>query len=235
MIHVFVLPLIKKTRPGSAARSFARMAQGFSVFKSRVGCDPLLALPLMEIDHGIISIAILSLLLIQEGSFSYWQNYVRIALVNCLEGGCLPRNSASNFTDSDWHHCAATPQIKQLLMKLGSKYDWLDSPRNLKYKQIWAVTWQNQKSDCAPSEVSDQPGHPPSQIRVFAVRMTKAWVLSYPLSAQPMPRLTWVFAGRKLILSWHGSYTEVNICKLLKNPMKALGAVNFTKYALSTI
>ena len=24
---------------------------------------------------------------------------------------------------------------------------------------IWAVTWQNQQSDCAPSEDSDQPGH----------------------------------------------------------------------------
>ena len=35
----------------------------------------------------------------------------------------------------------------------------------------------------APSEDSDQPGHPPSLIRVFAVRMKKAWVLSYPLSA----------------------------------------------------
>ena len=34
------------------------------------------------------------------------------------------------------------------------------------------------------SEDSDQPGHPPSLIRVFAVRMKKAWVLSYPLSAQ---------------------------------------------------
>ena len=37
---------------------------------------------------------------------------------------------------------------------------------------------------CAPSEDSDQPGHPPSLIRVFAVRLKKAWVLSYPLSAQ---------------------------------------------------
>ena len=37
---------------------------------------------------------------------------------------------------------------------------------------------------CAPSEDSDQPGHPPSLIRVSAVRMKKAWVLSYPLSAQ---------------------------------------------------
>ena len=37
---------------------------------------------------------------------------------------------------------------------------------------------------CAPSEDLDQPGHPPSLIRVFAVRMKNAWVLSYPLSAQ---------------------------------------------------
>ena len=37
---------------------------------------------------------------------------------------------------------------------------------------------------CAPSEDSDQPGHPPSLIRVFALRMKKAWVLNYPLSAQ---------------------------------------------------
>ena len=36
----------------------------------------------------------------------------------------------------------------------------------------------------APSEDSDQPGHPPSLTRVFAVHMKKAWVLSYPLSAQ---------------------------------------------------
>ena len=40
------------------------------------------------------------------------------------------------------------------------------------------------KMACVPSEDSDQPGHPPSLIRVFAVRMKKAWVLSYPLSAQ---------------------------------------------------
>ena len=33
---------------------------------------------------------------------------------------------------------------------------------------IWAATWQNQQSDCAPSEDSDQPRHPPSLIRVFA-------------------------------------------------------------------
>ena len=37
---------------------------------------------------------------------------------------------------------------------------------------------------CAPSEDSDQPGHLPSPIRVFAVRMKKAWILSYPHHAQ---------------------------------------------------
>ena len=40
------------------------------------------------------------------------------------------------------------------------------------------------KMACAPSEDSDQTGHPPSLIRVFAVLMKKVWALSYPLSAQ---------------------------------------------------
>ena len=72
----------------------------------------------------------------------------------------------------------------------------------------WAATWQNQQSDCASSEDSDQPGHPPTLIRVFAVRMKKPWALTYPLSAQRRLRsdvktlisLIWVFPGRTLIL-----------------------------------
>ena len=40
------------------------------------------------------------------------------------------------------------------------------------------------KMACAPSKVSDQPGHPPTLIRVFDVRLKKARILSYPLSAQ---------------------------------------------------
>ena len=64
----------------------------------------------------------------------------------------------------------------------------------------------NHQNECAPSEDSDQLGHLPSLIRVFALRMKKAWILSYPISAQRrfwsdwaegrMPRLIWVFAGR---------------------------------------
>ena len=42
-------------------------------------------------------------------------------------------------------------------------------------KTNWAATWQNQQNDCAPSEDSGQPGHPPSLIRVFSVRWTQAF------------------------------------------------------------
>ena len=66
----------------------------------------------------------------------------------------------------------------------------------------WAVTWQNQQSDCAPSEDSDQSGHPPSLIRDFAVRMKKAWVISYPLSAQRRLWSDWADAQADLSLRW---------------------------------
>ena len=55
---------------------------------------------------------------------------------------------------------------------------------------------------CAPSEDSDQPGHPPSLIRIFAVRMKKAWVLSYPLSTHRRLRSDWVVAQADLSLRW---------------------------------
>ena len=42
---------------------------------------------------------------------------------------------------------------------------------------------KSNKMICAPSEDSDQPGHPHSLIRVFAVRMKKHWALNYLLSA----------------------------------------------------
>ena len=39
------------------------------------------------------------------------------------------------------------------------------------------------KMAIAPNEDTDQPGHRPCLIGVFAVRMKKHWVLRYPLSA----------------------------------------------------
>ena len=79
---------------------------------------------------------------------------------------------------------------------------------------IRAATWQNQQNDCAPSEDrsawafaqssedSHQPGHSPSLIRVFAVRMKKAWVLSYPMSAYRRLWSDWADAQADLSLCW---------------------------------
>ena len=69
-------------------------------------------------------------------------------------------------------------------------------------EQIWAASWQNQQNEHAPSEDSDQPGHPPSLIRVFAVRMKKPWVLSYLLSAQRRLWSDWADAQAGLSLHW---------------------------------
>ena len=74
--------------------------------------------------------------------------------------------------------------------------------RNHDEYQISAASWQNQKCGCAPSEDSDQSGHLPSLIRVLAVRMKKAWVLSYPLSAQRRLWSDWADAQADLSLRW---------------------------------
>ena len=59
---------------------------------------------------------------------------------------------------------------------------------------------KTKKMICAPSEDSDQPGHPPGLIRVSAVRMKQNWVLSYPLSAQRRLRSDWANAQADLSL-----------------------------------
>ena len=78
----------------------------------------------------------------------------------------------------------------------------LKQPACLIIVHIWATSWQNQQNECAPSEDSDQPGHPPSLIRVFAVRMKKLWVHSYPLSTQRRLWSDWADAQADLSLRW---------------------------------
>ena len=55
---------------------------------------------------------------------------------------------------------------------------------------------------CVPSEDSDQPGHLPSLIRVFAVRMKKAWDLSYRFSPQRRLWSDWADAQADLSSRW---------------------------------
>ena len=106
---------------------------------------------------------------------------------------------------------------------------------------IWAWARQNKqnkpphsktnKMGCAPSEDSDQPGHPPSEdsdqpghppslIRVFAVRMKKAWVLSYPLSAQRRLWSDWADAQADLSLRWPHTHFVGFVTRRLKWPVR---------------
>ena len=83
---------------------------------------------------------------------------------------------------------------------------------NGKLAFLWAAAWQNQQNDSEPSEDSDQPGHPPSLIRVFPVCMKKAWVLNYLLNAQ---RRLWSESTLDahvslLVLSCGGSYRKTS-------------------------
>ena len=55
---------------------------------------------------------------------------------------------------------------------------------------------------CAPSKDSDQPGHPPSLIRVFTVRLKIDRILSYSLSAQWRLWSDWASAHCRLSLRW---------------------------------
>ena len=71
---------------------------------------------------------------------------------------------------------------------------------------IWAKTWKNQQNECAPSKDSDQPGHPPSLIRVFAVRMKKVSTLSYLLTAQQRLWSDWADSQANLSLRWTHSH-----------------------------
>ena len=87
-------------------------------------------------------------------------------------------------------------------------WKWLSSYNVIVH--IWAVSWQNQQNDSAPSEDSDQTGRI-TQINlgirpVWSVFACAQWVAKDPsfLHADSensdqtgrMPRLIWVFAGR---------------------------------------
>ena len=66
-----------------------------------------------------------------------------------------------------------------------------------------------------PSKDSDQPGHLPSLIRVFAVRMKKAWVLNYPLCAQRRLWSDWADAQAVLSLRWPHNHFVGFVMRLL--------------------
>ena len=71
---------------------------------------------------------------------------------------------------------------------------------------LWAATWQNKQNEFAPSEDSDKPGHPPSLIRVFAVRSVGSWGPKLSSCGQRRLWSDWADAQADLSLRWAHSY-----------------------------
>ena len=70
----------------------------------------------------------------------------------------------------------------------------------------WALSRQILILSYANLKHTDQLTHPCSLIRVFAVHMKKAWVLSYPLSAQRRRWSDWADAQADLSLRWEHTH-----------------------------
>ena len=106
---------------------------------------------------------------------------VRACVCVCVVCVC-DRERDQTYTELSW-----------LLQVKRERYNAPNEPPHDKTKKI----------TCAPSEDSDQPGHPPSLIRVFPLHMTTHASLTTHLAhcedsgqTRRMPRLIWVFAGR---------------------------------------
>ena len=93
-----------------------------------------------------------------------------------------------------------------------------------------ATSWQNQQNDCAPSEDSDQPGHPHSLIRVFAVRSVGS--LGHKLSSCGQRRLwsDWVDPPADLSLRLaHGHFVGFVTMRLKLFWLKKMHALIFSE------
>ena len=137
---------------------------------------------LWRFGNGKISMAILPLPLIQEEQLSVTGERMctKYCMPVCKLVSCLKL-------------CNHNGRVL-LLIEIASGFcSLLQLPCNMSRRMTKPTKW------CAPSKASDQLGHLPSLIRVFAVRMKKAWVLVKCTAKTDqtgwMPRLICVFAG----------------------------------------
>ena len=110
----------------------------------------------------------------------------------------ITHNSYSKCTRAIWSSLENFSPYSRVYLKIKILIYFLVSSG----KQIELHRDKTNKMACAPSEDSDQPGHLPSLIRVFAVRLKKARSLSYPWSAQRRLWSDWTDAQADLSLRW---------------------------------
>ena len=105
-------------------------------------------------------------------SLSTWRNLGSLLLSYSLSA---QRSLCSDWADSQadlslrWAHmsfCWCCHAAAKMVSFIRISTRWKRKVMRL----MWAMTWQNQQNECAPSEDSDQPGHLPSLVRVFVVR-----------------------------------------------------------------
>ena len=120
-----------------------------------------------------------------------------------------------------------------------------------RFGTIWAAAWQNQQNYLCARRILRQPGHVPSVIRVFSVRMKKHCARSYPLSAQRSLWSVWADAQTDLsllsisaqvillVLICCGSYKSISVVSWVRIGLHQLILVRYGKswypYRLCTI
>ena len=121
-----------------------------------------------------------------------------VALVDAFDypdqvlNSCLGRYDGRVY-EALWDYCQQSPMNEKDVSKLSLSFHvisyylrglmhriaTLNPNKQQHMSNIWAASWQNQQMTFVPSEDPEQPGHPPSLIRLFAGRMKRHWVLSY--------------------------------------------------------
>ena len=130
-------------------------------------------------------------------------------------GLTLPRGHVEEFSSVD--ECSMF-FVRWFSPVPPSKLAYLNNSEKLRKNMIWATTWQNQQNGCVPSEDTDQPGHPPSLVRVFTVHMKEASILSYPSSAEQRLWSDWAhihfvgFVMRQLISAFAWLFKDIETC-----------------------
>ena len=103
---------------------------------------------------------------------------------------------------------------------------------------IWATSWQNQHNGCAPSEDSDQHGHPPNQIRVFTVRSVGSWGPIVSSCGQRRLWSDWADAQADLSIRWAHRlfcwfcHETVQLFKITGNELNDLKRPKYITYTM---
>ena len=137
-----------------------------------------------------------------SGSLMTQAFFMRTAKTLIRLDGCPGWSESSLGAHSFGWFCHVAAHIVKTVTET-NKILWQTwTSRNVK-DQIYELPHDKiNKMICAPSEDSDQPGHPPSLIRVFAVRLKRAWALSYLLSSQRRFWSDWIDAQADPSLHW---------------------------------